>query len=183
MLPSGSDGSPSSTSGCRVIAQGQRSPVCANNGGGPMIPETRAQAAIPHFTVSGRVKVASSFETPAGRNPRDSAPTGRAGHLLHIHFSRRILNHRPGAKSELTPDGGHPISTEKGLHHGKLRNTVRSGMSGPDDRAGACLKQAGLDAGMRSDGLTSKEREELRCLRRENKQLRVEREILKKTAA
>ena len=45
------------------------------------------------------------------------------------------------------------------------------------------LKQADLDAGLRNDGLTSEEREELRRLRRENKQLRIEREILKKAAA
>ena len=45
------------------------------------------------------------------------------------------------------------------------------------------LKEAGLNEGTRSDGLTSDEREELRRLRRENKQLKVEREILKKAAA
>ena len=45
------------------------------------------------------------------------------------------------------------------------------------------LKQADLDAGVRSDGLTTEERDELRRLRRENKQLKVEREILKKAAA
>ena len=45
------------------------------------------------------------------------------------------------------------------------------------------VKQSDLDAGVRSDGLTSLEREELRRLRRENKQLRIEREILKKAAA
>jgi transposase len=39
-------------------------------------------------------------------------------------------------------------------------------------------KQADLDEGRRADGLTSTEREELRRLRRENKRLRVEREIL-----
>jgi transposase len=42
------------------------------------------------------------------------------------------------------------------------------------------LKQADLDAGKRSDGLTSEEQEELRRLRRENRILREEREILKK---
>jgi len=45
------------------------------------------------------------------------------------------------------------------------------------------VKQTDLDAGVRTDGLTTEEREELRRLRRENKQLRVEREILKKAAA
>jgi putative transposase len=43
------------------------------------------------------------------------------------------------------------------------------------------VKQADLDAGVRSDGLTTEEREELRRLRRENKQLRIEREIPKKS--
>ena len=45
------------------------------------------------------------------------------------------------------------------------------------------LKQADLDDGQRSDGLTSDEQEELRRLRRENRILREEREILKKAAA
>ena len=42
------------------------------------------------------------------------------------------------------------------------------------------VKQSDLDTGVRSDGLTSSELEELRGLRRENKRLRIEREILKK---
>ena len=45
------------------------------------------------------------------------------------------------------------------------------------------VKQSDLDAGVKGDGLTSGERDELRTLRREVKQLRVEREILKKAAA
>jgi len=45
------------------------------------------------------------------------------------------------------------------------------------------LTQADLDEGQRSDGLTSGEQEELRRLRRENRILREEREILKKAAA
>jgi transposase len=45
------------------------------------------------------------------------------------------------------------------------------------------LKQAALDEGLRSDGLTTSEREELNRLRRENRVLREEREILSKAAA
>ena len=52
-----------------------------------------------------------------------------------------------------------------------IRNWVRQ----------ACLLtwQADLDEGRREDGLRSEEREEIRRLRRENKALREEREILK----
>lgn len=45
------------------------------------------------------------------------------------------------------------------------------------------LKRADLDTGRRTDGLTTDEREELRRLRRENRVLQEEREILKKAAA
>jgi transposase len=45
------------------------------------------------------------------------------------------------------------------------------------------VKQADLDTGRRTDGLSTEEREELRRLRRENRQLKMEREILKKAAA
>ena len=45
------------------------------------------------------------------------------------------------------------------------------------------VKQADLDAGVRSDGLTTEERRELSKLRRENKRLTIENEILSKAAA
>jgi transposase len=45
------------------------------------------------------------------------------------------------------------------------------------------LKQDDLDSGQRTDGLTSDERKELAFLRRENKRLKMEQEILSKAAA
>jgi transposase len=45
------------------------------------------------------------------------------------------------------------------------------------------VKQADLDGGQRTDGLTTDERAELTQLRRENRRLKLEREILKKAAA
>ena len=45
------------------------------------------------------------------------------------------------------------------------------------------VKQAERDAGQRTDGLTTPEREEITRLRRENRQLKLEREILSKATA
>jgi transposase len=45
------------------------------------------------------------------------------------------------------------------------------------------VKQADRDQGTRKDGLTTIEREELVRLRRENRQLKLEREILSKAVA
>ena len=74
----------------------------------------------------------------------------------------------------------------------RLVELVRSGRS-PGELArkfeptaqtiGNWVRQADLDEGRREDGLTTAEREEIRRLRRENKALREEREILKKAAA
>ncbi len=45
------------------------------------------------------------------------------------------------------------------------------------------VQQADVDEGRREDGVSTNERQELNRLRRENRQLRMEREILKKAAA
>jgi transposase len=45
------------------------------------------------------------------------------------------------------------------------------------------IKQADRDGGRRTDDVSSEERDELRRLRRENRQLRLERDILAKAAA
>ncbi len=45
------------------------------------------------------------------------------------------------------------------------------------------VQQADVDEGRRKDGVSTNERQELNRLRRENRQLRMEREILKKAAA
>ena len=45
------------------------------------------------------------------------------------------------------------------------------------------IRQADRDEGRSAEGLSTKEREELRRLRRENRQLKTEREILAKAAA
>lgn len=45
------------------------------------------------------------------------------------------------------------------------------------------VKQAEIDGGLSDDGLTSAERDELRRLRKENRQLRTKRDILSKAAA
>jgi len=47
----------------------------------------------------------------------------------------------------------------------------------------AWVQQADRDEGRSNSGLTSEEHEEMRRLRRENRQLRLEREILAKAAA
>jgi transposase len=67
--------------------------------------------------------------------------------------------------------GGRPIS-EVAREFEATANSIRN-----------WVKQADLDEGRRSDGLTSDEREELNGLRRENRVLREEKEILKKAAA
>jgi transposase len=66
------------------------------------------------------------------------------------------------------------LARTSGKPHGEIAQDV--GMTSETLRL--WLKQADLDEGKRHDGLTSEEQEELRRLRRENRILREEREIL-----
>jgi len=66
---------------------------------------------------------------------------------------------------------------------GKSRRAIAEDLGISSETLRLWLKQADLDAGVRQDGLTTDEREELARLRRENRTLREEREILKKAAA
>ena len=77
-------------------------------------------------------------------------------------FRARIL--------ELVANGRTPESLEKEFE--PTAQTIRN-----------WVRQAQFDAGQRTDGLTTDERAELRRLRRENRRLKEEREILEKAAA
>ena len=71
---------------------------------------------------------------------------------------------------ELVRAGGSPESLAKEFE--PSANTIRKWTT-----------QADIDDGLRADGLTTAERNELWELRRENRQLKLEREILAKAAA
>ena len=87
------------------------------------------------------------------------------------------------------PKTHHPYPPE---FRQQILELVRAGRS-PDELAAEFeptaqtirnwIKQSELDQGQRPDGLTSEEKAELARLRKENKQLRLEREILSKAAA
>ena len=66
---------------------------------------------------------------------------------------------------------------------GKPLSQISNDLGDSEQSLRVWIKQADLDEGRRDDGLTTSELEELRRLRRENRVLREEREILKKAAA
>ena len=66
---------------------------------------------------------------------------------------------------------------------GKLIREVADDLGVSEQTLRNWVRQGDLDDGRRTDGLTTSEQEELRRLRRENRVLRQEREILKKAAA
>jgi transposase len=68
------------------------------------------------------------------------------------------------------------------IRSGKSANTVALEFKISRQTLTNWLKQDAVDGGRR-DGLSTAERDELGKLRRENKQLRIEREILSKAAA
>jgi transposase len=62
---------------------------------------------------------------------------------------------------------------------GRTPREVASDLGCSEEALRNWLKQADLDAGRRTDGLTTGERDELRRLRAENRVLRLERDLLK----
>jgi transposase len=68
------------------------------------------------------------------------------------------------------------------LSGGKSIPIIAKDLGVSDQALRGWVKQAAIDGGER-DGLTTQEREELRHLRRENRILKEERDILKKAAA
>ena len=88
----------------------------------------------------------------------------------------RIVKKRPGPKrapARKTGRAGEIRADPRGAEPG-----VRALVPGDSQ----LVRQADRDEGRRADGVSSAEREELRRLRRENKRLRTEREILSKAA-
>lgn len=94
--------------------------------------------------------------------PKRNKGRGKSRPPYSPEFRRRIV--------ELVRSGRNPESLSREFE--PTSQTIRN-----------WLRQADLDEGRRSGGLTTEEQQELVRLRRENRVLREEREILKKAAA
>ncbi len=104
---------------------------------------------------------------------------------------------------DLTRFRGHLTLMREGVHDAPHQEALPAGVPRPDGGVGPggphpeelsrefaptaqsvsnWVAQSDRDAGPRTDGLTTAERAELRQLRRENRQLKLEREVLSKAA-
>jgi transposase len=90
---------------------------------------------------------------------------------------RKAANHAPAYPPEFRAEAIRLARTS-----GKPRSEIARDLGMTAETLRLWVKQADLDEGKRSDGLTSDEQEELRRLRREVRILREEREILKKVS-
>lgn len=121
-----------------------------------------------------------------------------------ILFSQSLESGSLPCEMELTRSRGHADPLGRSMNDATDKASVSAGVATADrgsGRAGrtaaslarefepteTCIRnwiaQADRDAGLRNDGLTTEERKELNQLRRENRVLREERNILKKAAA
>jgi transposase len=91
---------------------------------------------------------------------------------------RKSAKHTPAYPPEFRAEAVRLARTS-----GKPRSAIARDLGMTSETLRLWVKQADLDAGKRTDGLSSDELEELRRLRRENRVLREEREILRKAAA
>jgi len=66
---------------------------------------------------------------------------------------------------------------------GKSQRAVALELGISNEQLNRWIRQAELDEGLRTDGLSTTERDELRRLRAEVRSLRMERDLLKKAAA
>jgi transposase len=102
-------------------------------------------------------------------------------------FRRRCWGERgkevPNAANPSTISAGVPAANRRVGALGTKDRRVSARVRPSANAISKWVKQTALDEGLRSDGLTTTEREELNRLRRENRVLREEREILAKAAA
>lgn len=89
---------------------------------------------------------------------------------------------RPRPRRAFTPEFKADI-VERCLHGDRSVNQVAQDFDLTVDAVRGWVKQAEIDAGTRHDGLTTDEKEELSKLRRENRRLREDVEILKRATA